>query len=255
MKNKVSVLIITIFLAVILFCISTYMQKKLINYEATVSCLILNKDINANEIVSEDYFKKVEMPMSIVAMQRIVTDYNSIAGLYAKDNIKSGQIAIRTQFDTKENLSLYEIENGKEKLSIKIKNSDNAMSYQIKENSYVNIYATLRNEYGALLAPEKERLIIGDEYDGYTVIKLLDNVKVLGTFTSDGIEYTKSNGESMDSILIAVTPEEAKEINLVREIASFNITGVNVTKIEAEKQVEGELLEEKVIISNESGEQ
>ena len=31
----------------------------------------------------------------------------------------------------------------------------------------------------------------------------------------------------MDSILISVTPEEAKAINLIREITTFNITGLN----------------------------
>lgn len=226
MKIKLNILIVTIILTIIVFGISTYMQKKLINYEATVSCLVLVDDVYENELVSEEKFKVVNIPISLVANQRIITGFNEIDGLYAKDNIKKSQIAIKSQFDTKENLSIYEVENGKEKISIKIKTAENGMSFQIKENSLVNVYVTLRNEYAVNFLNDKERLVIGNEDDGYTVIKLLENIKVLGVFTVDGVEVQKLDGENVDSILISVTPEEAKEINLLREIASFNITGI-----------------------------
>lgn len=230
MKIKVNVLIISIVLAIILFTISTYMQRQLVDYEAKVSCLVLASDVFENELVDESKFKLVEVPISLVANQKIITNTSEILGLYAKDNIKAGQIAMRTQFDTKENLSIFEAENGKEKLSIKIKASENGMSFQIKENSYVNIYATIRNDLGINFLPDNARLTIGDEVDGYTVIKILENIKVLGVFTADGIEYDKSLGDNVDSILICVTPEEAKQINLIREIATFNITGINIEK-------------------------
>lgn len=227
MKIKINTLIITFILTIIVFTISTYMQKKLINYEATVSCLVLTEDISENELVLKEKFKIAAVPISIVANQRIITDYAEIEGLYAKDNIKKSQIAIRSQFDTKENLSIYEAEQGKEKIAIKIKTAENAMSFQIKENSLVNIYVTIRNELAQNFLVNKEKLIIGDEFDGYTVIKLLENIRVLGIFTVDGVEIEDADGENADSILISVTPDEAKEVNLLREIATFNITGVN----------------------------
>lgn len=227
MKIKINILIITIILTIIVFGISTYLQKRLINYEATIACLVLSKDINENELVSEENFKVADIPISIIANQKIVTDFKEIEGLYAKDNIKAGQIVIKNQFDTKENLSIYEIEDGKEKVSIKIETAENGMSFQIKENAIVNVYATLRNEFASNFSLDKDRLSIGDEFEGYTVIKILENITVLGVFTVDGIEFEKSDGENIDSILIAVTPEEAKEINLIRDIAIFNITGVN----------------------------
>lgn len=249
MKIKLNILIVTIILTIIVFCISTYMQKKLINYEATVSCLVLVDDVYENELVSEEKFKVVNIPISLVANQRIITDFNEIDGLYAKDNIKKSQIAIKSQFDTKENLSIYEVENGKEKISIKIKTAENGMSFQIKENSLVNVYVTLRNEYAVNFLNDKERMVIGNEDDGYTVIKLLKNIKVLGVFTVDGVEVQKLDGENVDSILISVTPEEAKEINLLREIASFNITGIKHSE-EVSKDV---LIDDSGLLNN-SGE-
>lgn len=232
MKNKMYILIIAIVLATIVFGISTALQKKLIHYEATVSCLVLNNDINENELVDKDDFKMVSIPISIVATQKIITKFEEIEGLYARDNIKAGQIAIKSQFDTRENLSIYEAEEGKEKLSIKIKSAENGMSFQIKEKSRVNVYATLRNEYANGFLPEKERMLIGDEFEGYTIIKLLENVEVLGAFTVDGVQSEYAENENIDSILISVTPEEAKQINLIRDLATFNITGINNKKIE-----------------------
>ena len=132
MKFKINTLIITVILTIIVFGISTYMQKKLINYEATISCLILSEDIYENEMVSKDKFKLANIPISVVATQKIVTDFSEIENLYAKDNIKKGQIAVRSQFDTKENLSIYEVEVGKEKISIKVKSAENGVSYKIK---------------------------------------------------------------------------------------------------------------------------
>lgn len=238
MKFKINTLIITVILTIIVFGISTYMQKKLINYEATISCLILSEDIYENELVSKDKFKLANIPISVVATQKIVTDFSEIENLYARDNIKKGQIAVRSQFDTKENLSIYEAEVGKEKISIKVKSAENGVSYKIKENSYINVYATLRNELATNFLTQNDRLSIGNEEDGYTVIKILNDVKVLGVFNVDGIEINQSEGENIDSVLVSVTEEEAKQINLIREIANFNITGITEkANIEDEKQI------------------
>ena len=228
MKNKINIFVSTIILTIIIFAISTYVQKKLIKYEATISCLVLNNDINENELADKSKFKTAQIPISIIANQRIIQDFSEIEGLYATDNIKMGQIAVKSQFDTKENLSIYEAETGKEKISIKIKTAENGMSFQIKEGSIINVYATIRTDLAKEFLIDKERMTIGDEIDGYTIIKILSNVKVLGTFTIDGIEFSESTGENIDSVLISVTPEEAKEVNLIREIATFNITsGIN----------------------------
>lgn len=235
MKFKINTLIITIVLTIIVFSISTYMQKKLINYEATVQCLILSEDICENELVRKEKFKVASIPISVIATQKIVTDFSEIENLYAKDNIKKSQIAVRSQFDTKENLSIYEVEDGQEKISIKIKSAENGVSFKIKENSYINVYATLRNEFANGFLSQKNRLSVGTEEDGYTVIRILEKVKVLGVFNIDGVEIQNTDGENIDSVLISVTPDEAKEINLIREIASFNVTGIT-EKVKVEKE-------------------
>lgn len=226
-KNKIGILGITLILTIIVFFISTYLQKQLINYEPQVTCLVLKENVLKNSKVTEEMFESVELPMSIASMSNIAERYNDIEGLYARDNILKGQIAMKNQFDTKENLSIYEVENGKEKISIKIAAPENGLSYAIKPHSRINIYATIRSDYAKGFADEKEKLMIGEAYDGYAVIKIIDSVKVLGVFNIDGIEVESYEDGNIDSIMIPVTPQEAKEINLLRDIATFSITGVS----------------------------
>ena len=45
MNKKVSILIISLFLTIIVFAISTYMQKQIVDYVPTMKCMIVNNDI------------------------------------------------------------------------------------------------------------------------------------------------------------------------------------------------------------------
>ena len=237
MSKKVSTLTIALILTIVVFIISTYMQKKLINYEPTIKCLVLTDNILANELVSEEKFKEANLPMSLLANTRVIQDFSEIEGMYARGDIFEGQIAIRNQFDTRENLSIFEADKGKEKISIKIQSAEHGASYTIKRNSYVNVYATMRSDYAKEFLKENDRLSIGDEYDGYTIIKLLDTSRVLGTFNIDGIEVNDSSDGVIDSIMLAVNSDEAKQINVLRDIASFNVTGVNTQVVETTEEV------------------
>lgn len=227
MKNKVFLYTGTVILTLILFVVSTYTQKKMINYEPKIECLFIKEDIIKNQKLEENQFYKDEIDISLIANTKIIQNFSEIDGLYAKENIYKGQIAIDKQFDTKENLSIYEIENGKEKISLKIKSAENGVSYLIKKNSKINVYATLRADIANNFLNQKEKLTIGSLDDGYTVIKLLKNINVLEAFDIDGNKIEESDINVIDTIVIAVKPEEAKEINLLREIASFNIAEVN----------------------------
>ena len=240
-KKKISLLSITFVLTIIIFAISTHLQKELIDYKPQITCLVLNQDIAANQKVSEEMFTLKEVPLDIVSTV-------DIDGLYAKDNIYKSQIAMKNQFDTKENLSIYETENGKEKISLKISSPENGLSYAIKPNSNIAVYATLRSDYAKNFSVEKERLSVGDEYDGYTVVKLLDSVQVLGAFNVDGIEVEGYEDGNVDSIMIPVTPEEAKEINLLREIATFSITGLpDLTNLSEQLEQSDQIVEEPIV--------
>ncbi|MBO5143833.1 MAG: hypothetical protein J6C46_12740 [Clostridia bacterium] len=224
MNKKISILIVSMILTIIVFIISTYMQKKLVNHIPTMKCMIVNKDVAAYEQINEEWIEYVEMPIEIIAKQKIAQNYSDIKELYLKDKLYKGQIVLLNQFDTKENLMIFNAEVGKEKISIKIKASENGASFTIKENSIVNVYATMRNDYPKIGLFDGEVDSIGTEEDGYQIIKLLDSIKILGVFDVNGESIENSSERNIDTILVSVTPKEAKIINLIREIATFNIT-------------------------------
>jgi hypothetical protein len=227
MKRKINILFITIILTIIIFTISTYLQRKLIDYEPTTNCFIATKNIEQYEKVDDTNIKEVEVPLSLILNTKIIQDNNEVQGKYSKDKIYSGQIIIADQLDTGENLRIYEFENGKEMISIKIKSPENAVSFQLRKNSNVNLYITMRNDIGEKFLEDKERATIGTLEDGYVVIKLLENVKILGLFDSIGNSINSTTErEPVDSILIAVNSNEAKQINMIRDLGTFNITEV-----------------------------
>lgn len=234
MNKKVSLLIISIVLTIIVFGISTYMQKKLVNYVPTMKCIILNKDIEAYEQINEDDIEYVDMPISIISSTRIVQNIEDIKELYLKDKVYEGQLLLRNQLDTKENLMIYQADVGKEKISIKIKSAENGVSFTIRENSIVNVYATLRKDHATGVLKDLHNVSIGSEDDGYVIVKILDSVKILGTFNSDGEAIEEGIEKNIDTILVAVTSEEARIINLIRELAMFNVTELGTIQEQSE---------------------
>lgn len=231
MNKKVSILIISIFLTIIVFAISTHIQKQLVDYIPTMKCIIITKDVDAYNQIREEDIQFVDMPISIVSQVRVVKEYEEIQDLYLKDKLYKGQIVLHDQFDNKENLMIYTADAGKEKVSIKLKAPENVASYTIRQNSTINIYATFRKEYLNHNLFTGDIKQIGDE-DGYCVVKVLDSIKVLGTFDSNGEKIDDRLEKNIDTVLIAVTSEEAQKINLIREIATFNITELGDRKVD-----------------------
>lgn len=231
MKNKVNILLISIVLTIVVYGISIYMQKKLVQYVPTIKCLIVTEDIEAYSQIDSSQIKEVDMPAQIVGTTRVIKNINDIDKLYLKEKIYAGQTLIKNQFDTKENLSIYQADEGKEKVSIKIKSAENGVSYNIKENSRINVYATIRNEYANQSLEGLEKQFVGSEDDGYCIVSLLKDVKVLGVFNIDGQPIENVfDLETPDTVLVAVTSEQAKQINLIRDLATFNITALGEIK-------------------------
>lgn len=225
MNKKVSILILSIIMAVVLFIISTVLQKKLVAYVPTVSCLAVLQDIEQYEQVTQDKCRLVDIPIDVVANIRVLKNISEVEDLYLKEKIYKGQLLVFDQFDTKENLMIFENEEGKEKISIKIKSAENGASFVIKKGSYINVYATLLNEYASNgFLESMEKISIGKDEFGYSIFEVLNSVKVLGTFDEEGNEIDRVGQRNIDTILLSVTQDEARIINLLRDVASFNVT-------------------------------
>ena len=225
MNKKVTLLIISIILAIIVFTITTSLQKRLINEIPTIPCLISTTYIPEYTKINKESLKLVNLPVSAVANSKVVMSYDDVSELYLKSELYPGQILLFNQLSSKEELMIFSGEEGKEKISIKIKSSESGVSYILKKGSMINLYATIINEYAVNgIFSNTERIQVGTNDLGYSTIKVLDNVKVLGTFDEFGLETENSSERIIDTILICVTHEEAQKINILKDIATFGIT-------------------------------
>lgn len=225
MNKKVSLIILSFVLAIIVFIISTNMQKQLVNYVPTSKCLVAVKDINEYILVNSEDFKLIDVPVEMIANIRPIKDISEINDMYLKSSIYKGQLAVFDQFATAEELMIFNGEEGKEKVALKIKGPENGVSYVLKKGSVVNVYATISNEYAnSKIFENYEKYSAGSEDYGYSTIKILENVKILGSFDENGEEVEKMPERNIDTILISVLPEESYKVNLIRDIATFNIT-------------------------------
>jgi len=224
-NKKVSLIILSFVLAIIVFIISTNMQKQLVNYVPTSKCLVAVKDINEYTLVNSEDFKLIDVPVEMIANIRPIKDISEINDMYLKSSIYKGQLAVFDQFATAEELMIFNGEEGKEKVALKIKGPENGVSYVLKKGSVVNVYATISNEYAnSKIFENYEKYSAGSEDYGYSTIKILENVKILGSFDENGEEVEKMPERNIDTILISVLPEESYKVNLIRDIATFNIT-------------------------------
>lgn len=225
MNKKISLIILSFVLAIIVFIISTNMQKQLVNYVPTSKCLVAVKDINEYTLVNSEDFKLIDVPVEMIANIRPIKDISEINDMYLKSSIYKGQLAVFDQFATAEELMIFNGEEGKEKVALKIKGPENGVSYVLKKGSVVNVYATISNEYAnSKIFENYEKYSAGSEDYGYSTIKILENVKILGSFDENGEEVEKMPERNIDTILISVLPEESYKVNLIRDIATFNIT-------------------------------
>jgi Flp pilus assembly protein CpaB len=225
MNKKVSLLIVSIVLAVVIFVISISLQKQLVNDIPTITCAVANADIPEYSEVNDSNVSFVKMPLDSVANLKIVMPSDNISGKYATSKIYKGQFILYDQLSTKQDLMIFDGEEGKEKISIKIKGPDSGVSYIVKKGAKINLYATIINEYASKgFFSNFEKLSVGTDDLGYSSFKILDNVQVLGTFDEEGNEIEPSISKIIDTILVCVTPDEAKEIYLLKDFASFGIT-------------------------------
>ncbi len=225
MNKKVTLLIVSIFLAIVIFIFSTSLQKKLVDYVPTMPCYISTTYMPEYTMINNENLKLVNLPVEVVANSKVVTSFDDVSNLYLKSELYPGQILLFNQLSPKEDLMIFNGEEGKEKISIKIKNSESGVSYILKKGSVINLYATIINEYAVNgVFSNIDKIQVGTSDLGYSAFKVLDNVKVLGTFAEDGTEVENSAERTIDTILVCVTHEEAQKINLLKDIATFGVT-------------------------------
>lgn len=159
-------------------------------------------------------------------------DINKIVGKVAKNDLKEGQVL-------KDNLVLekeayLKSSNEKELVSIKVSNSEDVASFQIDKDSIINIYYTGKTSQvqNFLKSTQLENLSSSSEIDGYTTIKLLNEVKVVNVFDKFGnklkdkkeVSSLKNESSLVDTVMIDVEKSNVININNLKKYGDFSIT-------------------------------
>ena len=159
-------------------------------------------------------------------------DINKIIGKVAKNDLKEGQLL-------KDNLVLekeayLKSSNEKELVSIKVSNSEDVASFQIDKDSIVNIYYTGKTSQvqNFLKNTQLENLSSSSEIDGYTTIKLLNEVKVVNIFDKFGnklkdkkeVSSLKNESSLVDTVMIEVEKSNVINIKNLKKYGDFSIS-------------------------------
>lgn len=222
--KKIQIISISLIAATILFIILTFTEKAIINKEPLIEVLIANRDITRNSLIERDMYYIKKIPAYLVLNTEAIRDISEIEGKYAAKALNKGQVVFKKDIGTKEELKIISSESGLEKIAIKIKESQNAVAYQIRPQDRIHLYFT--GKYGAMKASLTEYGIYNPEMSENVTktIELLHDTEILGIFDSDGNSYDSKNFNEPDAIVIAVRPEMAKLINNIRGQGVFDIT-------------------------------
>ena len=124
-------------------------------------------------------------------------------------------------------------EEGYEIISIPIRNSDDIASYQVRKYQRISLYYTGKTNLASNLLKELPLESVNSNQnskleEGYTTVKLLENIAIMDIYdqygnviTSNQIENGKS--EKMDTIMIEVKKDMALKINNLKQYGNFSI--------------------------------
>lgn len=222
--KKINVLIISGVSAVILFILLTIVQGRIIKKEDTIIAYVSTIDLLRDSKINKNDYKEVRIPVSLILDSKIVTDSKELEGKYAKEFINKGQIIFKQDIGGKDELKILEADNNLERIAVKIKESQNAVAYQIKPRDRIHLYFTGKS--GVIKnAFSKYGIEFDDISDNFLQSKkILSDIEILGIYDEAGRSYENSEFNSLDTIVIAVEPKNAEMINTLRTQGTFDIT-------------------------------
>lgn len=223
MRNT-KILVISFVAACILFVILTVVQNALTHYEPKESVFIARTDVLCDTELSVELFEEMEVPLSLAVKGKPVLDLTDFEGKYAQNPIYQGQILFQSDVAESKRISATSIVEGREKVAIKLKSSENAVSYQLEPGCRIHLYFTGR--YGAVRDILQSYGLQNDAFDensNYTV-KLLKDEEVLGIFDETGISSFSEMFTKPDTIVLSVDSHMAHLINNLRLQGVFDVT-------------------------------
>lgn len=224
MRKNTKLLAISFGVACILFLVLTVIQNRITQQEVKTTVFIAKTDVAVDSELSREMFEERKIPVSLVEDVSVVAEGQAIEGKFAQNPIFKGQILFSQDIAVER--KLYQVGDvpGEEKVAIKLKGSENSVSYQVKPEMRIHLYFTGR--YSAIQDILQLYGLQSDAFreDSLYTVKLLENETVLGVFDETGESIFSEKFTKPDTIVLAVDGNMAKLINNLRSQGVFDVT-------------------------------
>lgn len=225
MKYRKYILILVI--SIVIFFILTYSYNNILNKNEYVEVFILNETLLEGEKIDIQKISKTKISLDINKFEFIKSE-EELKNMVLKETMYKGSIVLKDNIIDKN-----EYENGKnlEYVSIKISSADSSVSYQILQNSLINIYYSGKSSQISDLISSFNKsfsYISSGAQELYMSVNLLENIRVIDTFNKSGISLSdKANlgGDILiDTIMIRVDKDTALLINNLKKYGEFSFS-------------------------------
>lgn len=226
-RRKLIILILSIGIC---FGIMAIYEKIVIHHDFE-EILILKQEVKRGEMLNPEMFRKVRIEKGNESEDMNFVKMDQLKGVVANFDMKKGNILLKENILS---LQVYnKAEEGYEIISIPIRNSDDIASYQVRKYQRISLYYTGKTNLASNLLKELPLESVNSNQnskleEGYTTVKLLENIAIMDIYdqygnviTSNQIENGKS--EKMDTIMIEVKKDMALKINNLKQYGNFSI--------------------------------
>ncbi|MEG1990081.1 MAG: hypothetical protein RR144_03215 [Clostridia bacterium] len=209
-----------IILSIALYFILNIVYQKYIIKDNYSYVYILKNDVVKGEKIDLSCVQKVKMTESKDFNCYLNIDDNYV---FSKSYYK-GNILLKDMILNKD--EYMKLNKGNELVSIKLKFSDDAASYQIKKGDIVNIYcsAKLMEISNVLKSINNENILSNNLENGYVTIKLFEKVQIIDCYNKSGNKVNKNNNEVVETIMIEVLPQECIKLNSLKKYSDFSVS-------------------------------
>lgn len=214
-KKRIYILIISV---IVYFIVGYIYNSKVLRGE-TKDLYVISKQLSRGDIITFETLEKIKIEKDKISQKYIkeYVTYEEIGNIVAKDTYFVGQILSKDMCIEKGEYHINQL--GKELISINISDTDDNVSNQINVGNIINLYYTGKiTQIGSVLNNLNNISIVNDaKSDGYSTFLILEDIKVAGTFDSNGNSINKNyNTKTTNNIKIdTITIETTKEISLI----------------------------------------
>lgn len=180
--SKIKKQIYIIILSIIIYFILMIINNKVILKSDYAIGYIVTQDIKRGEVIGKEKISVIKV--SKEGKNNSINFCNSPIEKISNCDLNSGQIILDDMvIDKKDYIMPSE---DREIISIKLESSEDAASYQITRGSIVNIYYTAKtSQITDILNRSNLESICTNGVDGYSTIKLLENIKVIDIYNKN----------------------------------------------------------------------